>query len=67
MRFVSELLSDLHELSSFESGNAELDGWLRDSARQAASMNTGRTFAWHLGDRTVVGYFTLAAHLVGRA
>jgi len=29
-------------------------------------MNTRRTFVWHSGDRVVVAYFTLAAHLVDR-
>lgn len=67
MRFSSELLRDEHELTSFDSGQPSLDAWLRDSAQHAASMNTGRTFVWHTGDGVVVGYFTLAAHLVARA
>jgi hypothetical protein len=29
-------------------------------------MNTGRTFVWISGDRVVVAYFMLAAHLVAR-
>lgn len=29
-------------------------------------MNTARTFVWHRGDRTVVAYFTLTAHLIAR-
>lgn len=30
-------------------------------------MHIGRTFVWHAGDRRVVAYFTLAAHLIVRS
>lgn len=65
--FVSETLGDGHLLASFASEKAALDGWLQRSARQAQAMRTARTFVWHAGDSRVVGFFSLAAHLVQRA
>jgi predicted N-acetyltransferase YhbS len=66
LQFVSELLTDHHDLSRFSSGKEELDTWLRTSALHAAAMNTGRTFVWQAEQSHVVAYFTLAAHLVAR-
>jgi predicted N-acetyltransferase YhbS len=65
--FVSEALSEHHDLTSFESGQLALDDWLRRSAAHAQRMRTARTFVWHAGDRRVLAYFSLAAHLVVRA
>jgi GNAT superfamily N-acetyltransferase len=66
-RYRSEHLSAHHDLEAFDSGSAVLDMWLRRSARHAEAANTGRTFVWtEPGSRAVVGYFTLAAHLVRR-
>lgn len=66
MAFTSEALREHHDLTCFDSGNIDLDRWLRDHALHASAMNTGRTFVWHSGDGVVVAYFTLAAHLVAR-
>jgi predicted N-acetyltransferase YhbS len=66
LRFVSEALTDQHDLSRFSSGKEELDDWLRTSALHAAAVNTGRTFVWRAAQGRVVAYFTLAAHLVAR-
>ena len=66
MAFSSEELREEHDRSRFDSGNAELDHWLREHALHASAMNTGRTFVWHRGNRVVVAYFTLAAHLIAR-
>lgn len=66
MAFTSELLREDHDSTGFDSGNVDLDSWLRDHAMHASAMNTGRTFIWHAGDGVVVAYFTLAAHLVAR-
>jgi predicted N-acetyltransferase YhbS len=52
---------------SYSCGNPTLDGWLRTGALHAQSMRTARTFVWHRGDKVVIGYFSLAAHLVWRA
>ncbi len=62
--FTSEPLDVEHELSHFESGSPTLDTWLRKSARHAEAMRTARTFVWHPGDRVIVAYFSLAAHVV---
>lgn len=66
MAFTSEGLREHHDRSHFDSGNPELDSWLREHALHASAMNTGRTFVWHRGNRVVVAYFTLAAHLIAR-
>ncbi len=66
MAFTSEALREHHDKTSFDSGNVDLNLWLRDHALHASAMNTGRTFVWHAGDGVVVAYFTLAAHLVAR-
>jgi GNAT superfamily N-acetyltransferase len=65
--FVSETPADHHLLERFTSGTHALDAWLHHHARHAQSMRTARTFVWHAGDRMVVAYFSLAAHLVVRA
>ncbi len=66
-RFVSEPLAEEHVLDRFRSGADTLDAWLVSHARHAQAMRTARTFVWHAGDHVVVAYFSLAAHLVGRA
>jgi GNAT superfamily N-acetyltransferase len=65
--FTSEPLAEHHRLEQFSCGNQALDIWLRSYAHHAQSMRTARTFVWHAGDRLVVAYFSLAAHLVMRA
>jgi len=66
MDIISEALDDSHVLNSFSCGNDSLDAWLRNSAHRARAQSTGRTFVWHEGDKVVIGYFTLAAHLISR-
>jgi GNAT superfamily N-acetyltransferase len=66
--YRSEHLSVHHDLAGFDSGNDSLDAWLARAALHAEAANTGRTFVWvEPGSREVVGYFTLAAHLVRRS
>lgn len=65
--FVSETMTTAHTFEGFSSGNPTLDGWLRNGALHAQSMRTARTFIWHRGDKVVIGFFSLAAHLVRRA
>jgi len=66
--YRSEHLSAEHDLDSFASGAPALDQWLRRYARHAEAANTGRTYVWvRPRARQVVGYFTLAAHLVRRS
>ena len=65
--FVSDALGDDHDLGAFHSGVDALDTWLVSFARHAQALRTARTFVWHCGDRRVVAYYSLAAHLVMRA
>lgn len=66
MALTSEALREHHDTSVFDSGNVDLDRWLRDHVLHASAMNTGRTFVWHSGNGVVVAYFTLAAHVMAR-
>lgn len=63
--FVSEALSDQHDLSTFDSGKPDLDRWLRHHAITTEARRTGRTFVWHNAGK-VVGYYTITAHLIIR-
>jgi GNAT superfamily N-acetyltransferase len=66
--YRSERLAPADGLQDFNSGNEVLDEWLRRYARHAEATNTGRTFVWvEPALSTVVGYFTLAAHLMLRS
>jgi GNAT superfamily N-acetyltransferase len=58
--WTSERLSEVHDLSRFDSGHESLDEWLRDHAAHADRMNTARTFVVHEGDRRLIGYYSLA-------
>lgn len=50
-------------LDQFDCGVADLDRWLRNSARVAASAGTAATYVLHRGE-TVVGYYALAMSAV---
>lgn len=65
MLFSERLRAD-HDLSPFASGNDALDLWLREHALHADRTGTGRTYVWVDGTGRVVGYYTLAPHLVRR-
>ena len=66
MTFRVEPLADPHQFDSFESGNAELDEWLRLHARRATAQGT-RTYVL-VDDVThqVAGYYALAPYLIER-
>jgi ribosomal protein S18 acetylase RimI-like enzyme len=51
-------LSRDHDVSGFESGSEELDGWLQQHALAAQEMDTARTFLLIRG-RRVACYFSL--------
>jgi len=53
-----ELLEALHDLSAFDSGNNELDDWLRRHGLTAQQMDSARTFVLTKQGR-VVGYVSL--------
>lgn len=53
------LLEEDHAVDEFDCGVAELDSWLKRSARVAASSGTAATYVLGRGSR-VVGYYALA-------
>ena len=53
-----ERLDAHHDLSTFDSGDDELDGWLRRHGLAAQQMDSARTFVLTKQER-VVGYFSL--------
>jgi GNAT superfamily N-acetyltransferase len=53
-----ERLDEAHELDDFDSGNDELDGWLRRHALAAQQMDSARTLVLTRAGR-VLGYFSL--------
>lgn len=53
-----ERLESGHELDAFDSGNEDLDSWLKRHALAAQNMDTARTF-FVVGVEGVVGYFSL--------
>jgi GNAT superfamily N-acetyltransferase len=57
-----------HDLSAFDSGEPELDRWLREHAAGAEARRVARTFVWVADERTnlVVGYFSLTGHRLVR-
>jgi GNAT superfamily N-acetyltransferase len=66
MDSISESLDERHVLTSFSCGKEPLDRWLRQSAARGGRQDTGRTFVMHNGDGVVLGYYTLAGHLLYR-
>lgn len=64
MTYRVEPLGD-HDLSEFDSGNSELDEWLRRHASTATGQGT-RTYVLVDGESAVVGYFAVAPHLLVR-
>ena len=68
--FVSVTLDpSVHDLSLFDSGEADLDAWLREGATAAARARVAQTFVWvrDEGDREVVASYALSAHAIPRA
>jgi GNAT superfamily N-acetyltransferase len=57
-----------HDLSALDSGEPEIDGWLRRHAADAETRRVARTFVWVADERAdlVVGYYTLTGHRLGR-
>lgn len=55
------LLSEQHELTTFDSGNATLDEWLRRRARANHISGASRTYVVTDGGARVVGYYCLAS------
>jgi GNAT superfamily N-acetyltransferase len=64
--FSSERLSTDHLLADFDSGQSDLDQWLKVAALDQQNRRYSNTFVWTTGDE-VVAYFTLRTHTVDRA
>lgn len=63
MAWQSEALdSDRHRTATFDSGEAELDTWLREHAGGAEARRVARTFVLRDRENTVFGYYALAGH-----
>ncbi|MDQ3944864.1 MAG: GNAT family N-acetyltransferase [Actinomycetota bacterium] len=60
-----ERLHASHDVAAFDSGNAELNGWLWRHALAAQQMDSARTFVLTQGGR-VLGYFSLTMGSVRR-
>lgn len=64
--FIREQLTANHDISDFDSGEPELDLWLKQHALTASGRDYGRTYVWHSGDARVVAFFTLSGYLIDR-
>ncbi len=61
--FVTELLIAEHELDGFDSGEEEMNTWLRRNALRAQQQGSGRTrVLTRRGDRRVLGYYAISPH-----
>ncbi len=58
-----ERLASAHDVEGFESGVADLDRWLRNSAQVAAAAGTAATYVL-CRDARIVGYYALAMSAV---
>ncbi len=61
--YPCERFSEAHNASAFDSGDAELDDWLRKEAATSAARNITRTYVWHDGGR-VVAYYAVMPHSI---
>ncbi len=66
MEFICEVFTPTHDASGFDSGQAALDTWLRQAARDSDARNLTRTYIWHQGDRVVLAYYTLMPYVIER-
>ena len=65
MTWNVEALDDDHQLEAFDCGNDDLNGWLRNHAAHGVRQGT-RTYVVVDEQNEVVGYFSLAPHVVER-
>jgi GNAT superfamily N-acetyltransferase len=67
-RFVSERFDpERHLVATFDSGEPELDVWLRVSAASAARARVAQTFVWTGEADEVLAYYAISAHAIPRA
>ena len=62
----------LHDTAGFDSGQDDLDAWLRRSAPTAARSRVAQTFVWTSDDQgapveRVLAFYALSAHAIARA
>jgi GNAT superfamily N-acetyltransferase len=56
-----------HTYDLFDSGETEIDDWLKNSAEGSDARSITRTFIWtDVDSTTVVGYYSLMAHILVR-
>lgn len=65
MTWNVEALDDAHELEAFDCGNDNLNGWLHNHAGHGIRQGT-RTYVVVDEHSEVVGYFSVAPHVVER-
>jgi GNAT superfamily N-acetyltransferase len=65
-RFVREQLASHHIVGIFNSGEQDIDSWLRESALKASARDYSRTYVWHPHDDHVVAFFTLSTYSLSR-
>lgn len=61
-RIVREKLEIHHNVTHFNSGEPDIDLWLRNFALRASYRDYSRTYVWHHGDGKVVAFFCLSAY-----
>lgn len=66
--FVTEALTAVHEVETFDSGEKETDRWLRHNALRAQQQGSARTRVLiRAGERRVLGYVAISPHDTHRA
>ncbi|MEV7218169.1 GNAT family N-acetyltransferase [Kitasatospora cineracea] len=65
--YVSEALNEGHDRQSFDCGNPILNDWLVRSSLSAEQQRTTRTFVVRDDSNTVLGYYSLTAHVIEAA
>lgn len=61
MTWKSTEITRAHDLGVFDCGNPDLNLWLRNSALEANSKGTSRTYVWTAGDDPIVrAYYAIA-------
>lgn len=65
MTWTVEALNDGHKLDGLDCGNDDITAWLRHHAHHAVRQGT-RTYVAVGSENSVVGYFSLAPHLIER-
>lgn len=67
--YISEALTNEHDVGGFDSGQTELDEWLRRSAASSDGRNITRTHVWtrrHDRTRRVVAYYATMPYVIER-